>query len=267
MALNRRFALTLAGFGLGFESDQLGIISVLRGRYSPFAGRAGAAAKRLRFACSEGPARQRPYRPELTWTGKKLDLWRGDFRASLDTRSGEGRLEAAPNEQCLDAVLRTLLSALLARSGGLMLHSAGLLRDGKAWLFPGVSGAGKSTLSRLAAGSGAEVISDEINLLRFEKGGPVIYGSPFWGEMRADGGPGRWRLAGICLPRKAAAHFTQDCPAGEAFKTLLRCAVNFSRERADGLAVMAAAERLLKSVPVRKLGFSRQDAGFLGFLR
>lgn len=267
MALRRRFSLALAGFGLEFESDRPGIISVLSRRYAPFSGKAGEAAKTQRLTCSEGPARQRAHRPELAWSGKKLELWRGDFRASLDVGTGEGELEAAPNEQCLDAFLRTLLSALLARSGGLMLHSAGLLRDGRAWLFPGVSGAGKSTLSRLAAGAGAEVVSDEINLLRFEKGRPVLYGSPFWGEMRAEGRPGRWALAGICLPRKAAAHVMQDCPSGEAFRALMRCSVNFSRERAAGLAAMAAADSLLKAVQVRKLGFSKQDAGFLGFLR
>lgn len=267
MALKPIFSLSLAGAGLRFESDQPGIISVLRGRYAPFTLKGGAGGGLLRFTCAEGAARSRPYRPELSWAGKKLNLWRGDFRACVDTGSRKGELAAAPNEQCLDAFLRTLMSALLLRSGGLMLHSAGILRDGKAWLFPGVSGAGKSTLSRLAAGAGAEIVSDEINMLRFEKGKPVIYGSPFWGEMRADGRPGRWPLAGICLPRKAAAHFTQDCAPGEALRTLLRCAVNFSRTPADAQAALEAAGRLLKTVPVRKLAFSKSDAGFLGFLR
>ncbi|MBI5744317.1 MAG: hypothetical protein HY952_07195 [Elusimicrobia bacterium] len=198
----------------------------------------------------------------MKWAGSRLELARGDFRAALDTRSGRGTLTAAPNEQCLDAFLRSLISSLLIRDGGLMLHSAGILKSGKAWLFPGKSGAGKSTLSKLAAAAGAEVISDEINMLRFERGRWRVYGSPFWGEMRSGGRQGSWPLGGVFLPKKAARHRVAPCGKAEAFRVLLRCAVNFSRENREAAAVMSSAARLLAAEPHR-LEFSKKDAGFL----
>lgn len=259
--------LRLAGFGLKFKSDSPGIISVLRRRYAPFLSGAAGSAE---ITCAEGPARREPFRPEVRSSAGKLLLERGDFKAALDLRTGRGTLTAAPSEQCLDAFLRALSSALLLRSGGLMLHSAGLALGGRAYLFPGKSGAGKSTLSKLAAASGrsgTEVISDEINLLRPGPRGWRVCGSPFWGEMRAAGRQASWPLGGLFLPEKAAANSLAACPRPEAFRRLLRCVVNFSREAEACGAAMGAAALLLADRPARRLRFSKKDAAFLELIK
>lgn len=175
-------------------------------------------------------------------------------------------LEIFPAEQPVDAFLRALLAHSLLRRGGFMLHSAGLQKNGRAFLFPGRSGAGKSTLSRLAAVSGrAELISDEINMVALERGRFVVYGSPFWGEMRADGRPGRWPLGGIFLPRKARAASLKPCRVGEAVRTLLRCIVSFERSPAAGsmaLANAAAAASACAGI----INFTKDDGGFLDLI-
>lgn len=255
-----RIGLGIAAFGLEFKSDFPGIISVLRGRYGKFRAPAGRGTK---FSVSAFPGRQSPFRPAVREAGGRLELARGDFRAVLDLRSGEGELESAPREQTLDAFLRSLLSALLLRSGGLMLHSAGLVKNGKAYLFPGRSGAGKSTLSKLAAGAGVEVLSDEINLLRRENGRYYAYGSPFWGEMRADGRPGRWPLGGIFLLGKSRLNAVHPCGSGAAMAALLRCLLNFEKGQAVSGRVMANAAGLLGAVPAGRLEFSKRNADFL----
>ena len=167
-----------AGFRLNFKSDQDGIISILSGRYGRFA---VCGKAEYSFNVSAGARAQNPFKPSVFLNGSRLEIERGDFNSSLDLETGAGELRAAANEQCLDAFLRSLISFLLMREGGFMLHSAGIVKNGKAYLFLGKSGAGKSTLSKLAAAAGAEVISDEINLLRFEKGRFRACGSPFCG--------------------------------------------------------------------------------------
>jgi hypothetical protein len=260
----------IAGFGLSFrsaagtasiESDPAGIISVLRRRYAAFStgGKAG-----LVFSVAPGAARQSPFRPAVSGLGGGLALGRGDFKAFADLRKKRGTLEAAANEQCLDAFLRSLLSALLARSGGLMLHSAGLLKGGKAWLFLGRSGAGKSTLSKLAASCGhAEVISDELNLLKPAGGRFMVYGSPFWGEMRSEGRPGAWPLGGIYLLKKSAGNRVVPCPPPEAVRLLLRCTVNFDRSPSAAAVLMANAAKLAGKTRFSRLEFSKKDGSFL----
>jgi len=255
-----RAGLGIAGFGLDFKSDSVGIITILRRRYAPFLAKQG---RRLELTVSEGPNRRTPFRPRVESAAGRLRLRRGDFNAEIFSGAGRGKAAAAPNEQCLDAFLRSLISWNLLESGGLMLHSSGIVLGGKAYVFPGKSGAGKSTLAKLALKAGAEVISDEINLLRPGPRGWRVYGSPFWGEMRAGGRQANWPLGGIFLLKKAAATSVLPCAPGEAFRTVMRCLVNFSRSAEVSAAALLAAGRLLAAVPARRLGFSKDSADFL----
>jgi len=252
--------MSVAGFGLNFKSDSTSIIKILRRRYAPFLGR---SVRGLELEVSEGPNRREPFRPYVESAAGRLKLRRGDFCAEILNRQRKGKASAAPNEQCLDAFLRSLISRRLLDSGGLMLHSAGIVLGGKAYVFPGKSGAGKSTLSRLALGAGAEVISDEINLLRPGPRGWVAYGSPFWGEMRAGGRQASWPLGGIFLLKKAGTSSVLPCSGGEPFRSVLRCVVNFSRSAEVAAAALAAAGRLLAVTQTRKLEFSKDNADFM----
>ena len=258
-----RVGLELAGFRLSFKSDSTGIITILRKRYGRFVHRADAD---LSFDVSAAPGRQNPFKPVILSDKDSLVVKRGDFEGELDLLSGAGTLRAAPTEQCLDAFLRSFLSSRLLSSGGFMLHSAGLVKKGKAYIFLGKSGAGKSTLSKLAAGAGAEIISDEINLLRPVKGGYRVYGSPFWGEMRADGRPGNWPLGGIFLLKKAKINAIKPCAGPEAFRLLLRCLLNFDKSRGAGEALLGNSARLMSKAAFRRLEFSKADASFLGII-
>lgn len=257
------FGLKLSGFKLDFRSDSPGIISTLAARYGRFR---VAARGGLRIEAAEAPGSGLPFKPSALYESGVLELSRGDFRASLDLRSGAARLEASATEQCLDAFLRTLLSSLLSRSGGAMLHSACILKAGLAHLFLGKSGAGKSTLARLAAGAGCEVVSDEINMLNRSGNGFVARGSPFWGEMRADGRPGKWPLAGIYALRRGRANLLRPGPAADFTPLFLRCCLNFSKEPAAAAGLLDAAAAMRSSYK-GEFFFSRKDASFLRLLK
>ena len=254
------FSLRLAGEGLSFTGPSR-ITALLRRRYGRFAGRGG-----LEFAASAAAAGGAPYTPRAAAGGGLLRISRGDFRASADLRAGTGELSIAPNEQSLDAFLRSFLSFSLLRAGGFMLHSAGLVKAGRAYVFLGRSGAGKSTLSGLAAASGAEVISDEINMLRRERGRFYAYGSPFWGEMRSEGRQGRWPLGGLFVLKKGRTHGLSPCGAAAALPVLLRCVVNFERTPEAGRLAMDNAASLLAGVRAGVLEFSKKDRGFIGLI-
>ena len=77
-------------------------------------------------------------------------LRRGDFRAHWNPAAGRGSIRQSANPYSIDSVLRIVHTLILAQEGGFLLHSAGAIRNGRAFLFSGVSGAGKTTISRLA---------------------------------------------------------------------------------------------------------------------
>jgi len=263
-AFSGRVGLEIVGFSLNFKSDPPGIISIIKRRYGKFGSVGGSG---FSFEVSEACGRQTPFKPAVLSDGSRLEIERGDFRACLDMKTRTGTLRAAENEQCLDAFLRSLISFLLIRSGGFMLHSAGLVKNGKAYLFLGKSGAGKSTLSKLAASAGVEIISDEINLVRPAKGGFRVYGSPFWGEMRADGRQGSCPLGGIYLLKKAKVNRISPVSGGEALRLLLRCLVNFEKSPGTAERVIKNASRLLVKAKFFRLEFSKADSGCLSLIQ
>lgn len=53
-----------------------------------------------------------------------------------------------PAFQSLENAARVLTARMAAENGGFAMHSAGVLRDGRAWIFAGPSGSGKSTAVR-----------------------------------------------------------------------------------------------------------------------
>jgi hypothetical protein len=101
---------------------------------------------------------------------------RGDFYAEWDPRTRRGRIRQSVNPYSIDSALRILHSLLLANEGGLLVHAASAIRNGRAFLFAGVSGAGKTTISRLAPPD-ATLLTDEISYVRANRGqGPDARG-------------------------------------------------------------------------------------------
>jgi len=150
--------------------------------------------------------------------------------------------------------------AVLAR-GGLLLHSSGIVRDGKAWLFLGRSGAGKTTLARKALATGADILSDDGNVLLPDgqggfEAGPV----PFAGELGQvpcrDQRPAP--VAGIFWLHKSEALQVQGVAPAIAYSRVMVCSptVNVCPEAEEQLHEVLL--QLLQQVPVLQLDFSLQ---------
>jgi len=264
-----------AGLAAAFDFPEAAFRGLVARRYEKFP---AAAAPFYRFSALSIPGSQAPFRPAVREERGILRLKRGDFDCVLDLKTGSGVLKAALRVQTFDSFLRSFYSWALLREGGMLLHSAGLLKGGKACLFLGKSGAGKSTLSKLAAfvphpssliphpSPGAEVISDELNLVRFEKGRFVVYGSPFWGEMRNEGRQGVWPLAKVFILKKAKRNKISAAVPGEALRLLLRCLMNFSKSTETSAAALDNAAALLAGAEFARLEFTNKDAGFLNLI-
>jgi putative transposase len=256
--------IRIAGFCAAFLTEDRVFERAIRARYRRFAA-GGKEEFRIRTVALK--MKKEPFTPVITELGGWAILERGDFRCLLGRETGSGVLFIAPSVQSFDSFLRTFYSRLLLCEGGMLLHCAGLVKNGKAYLFLGRSGAGKSTLSKLAWAAGTEVISDELNLVRFEKGRFIVYGSPFWGEMRNEGRGGEWPLAKIFILKKAKGrHRVSGSASGEALAALLSCLMTFSKSPETAGIVMANAARLLGRVEFQKLEFSKKNSAFLDLI-
>jgi MoaA/NifB/PqqE/SkfB family radical SAM enzyme len=75
-----------------------------------------------------------------------------------------------------------ILAQVLAGMQGLILHSCGVIINGKGYIFVGESGAGKSTVSKLLKGR-CELLCDDRTIIRKVKTGFKVYGTWCHGEV------------------------------------------------------------------------------------
>jgi hypothetical protein len=184
------------------------------------------------------------------WIVRRLD---NPLEAEFDLRRRTGTLKVSANEFSFDSFLRILYSILLASRRGILLHSAGLSRRGRGYVFFGPSESGKTTVVRLSAG--LPVLSDELVVLRRRREGWSAYGTPFWGEFARPGRNVRTRLAWLGALHKASAVAVERMPEAEAFRALLVCVFYFggSPELSEG--ILKTCSLLTREMTVHRLHF------------
>jgi hypothetical protein len=177
--------------------------------------------------------------------------WRPALAAGVWTASpGDDSFPGA-----LENVLRVLTAYRLVEEGGALLHSAGIVADGGAWIFVGRSGSGKTTLSRLSLAEGRVVLSDDLNAVLPSAEGHVVAPVPFAGDHR-----GSWRrvlpLTAVCQLRQGERHAISPLSSAEGLAALVAAApyVNQDPHRIDRL--LANLEGIAESSPVRRLTFA-----------
>ena len=158
------------------------------------------------------------------------------------------------NPYSIDSALRIIHSLILAREGGLLVHAASAVRNGKAFLFAGLSGAGKTTISRLAPAD-VTLLTDEISYLRRGGDSYVAYGTPFAGELAKVGENVRAPLAALYLLRQGPENAIEAVSEGDAVRSLLENVLFFAQDSELVSLVFESACELVKRVPVYRLTF------------
>jgi hypothetical protein len=179
---------------------------------------------------------------------------RGDLRAEWDSAARRCHIMQSANPYAIDTALRIIHSLILARQGGLLMHAASAVRNGKAFVFTGVSGAGKTTISRLAPAD-ATVLTDEISYLTRNGHGYIAHGTPFAGELARVGENVRAPLAALYLLQKGPANKIETISGGAAVRSLMENVLFFARDPELVTLVFESACELVHRVPVYRLTF------------
>jgi len=191
---------------------------------------------------------------QVTQRHGRWSLKRGDFRAEWEPATRRGWIRQTASPYSIDAVLRIVHTLVLARQGGLLMHSASAIRNGKAFLFAGVSGAGKTTISRLAP-SDATLLTDEISYVRKQDSGYLAFGTPFTGELSRSGENSSAPVAALYLLAQGPENRIDPVPAGEAARSLLANVLFFAEDEELVQEVFHSAFEFVSRVPVSRLTF------------
>lgn len=198
--------------------------------------------------------------------GRYKLLW-FDTEGVIDSRSGRADVTLSDGVRSICNVMSNLLALVIHRKGGLLLHAASFVREGTAYVFPGVSTAGKTTLAGLTLESRPEctLLTDEISLVRRDGNRWLAHGTPFHGEIGRNGENVSAPVGRICFIEKSRRHVLTPLDAAGAYSRLVQNTLHAVHER-DGIAsAMLLASEIVGMVPAGVLGF-KKDAGFWGLL-
>jgi hypothetical protein len=179
--------------------------------------------------------------------------------------NGEGYLEMDPTTQ-VDNFLRTVFAWLCVTNDALLLHSAGVIRDGLGYVFFGPSGAGKTTTSRLASKLG-HVVSDDLVIISCDEKNCTLHGVPFKGELsEAPRANQQAPLKGLYRLRQDTSHYLEPISHIKAVADLVAASPFIVREKHLSDQLMKVCSKIAKCVPVQQLHFKRDD-GFWKVIR
>ena len=215
----------------------------------------------------EHPFAPKSMRAERNGDGVTFMIDQGVSTASASGEVAIRLVSTTPAHQA--AALVNLATAAIAwrlpRRGAALLHAAGIVLGGRAFVLVGGEGTGKTTWAKHAQAAGAEVLGDDLVLVDRSAGTWEALASPFRAQASTLRSPGRWPVAAILGGVHAGAVSLHDEPA---IRTLARLAANLPFA-VDGLGADAAIDRVLdglvREVPHLILAFA-PDASFVPLL-
>jgi hypothetical protein len=190
------------------------------------------------------------------------------FAAFRPAPGGAGALRVcAPGDSvyalsAFENYLRWMVADLALPRGGFILHSAGLAREGKAYLFFGHSGAGKTTVCSLSPE--AELLSDDLVLVLRSGDQFVASTTPFQGTLSQGAKCRRtFPLAGAFRLRQSSEVRVAPMPLGLAVGTILSCCPFVSEPGKRSGLLLPLVENFCRTLPVNEL-FFRKESSFWG---
>lgn len=207
----------------------------------------------------------RDYRPRAVrlagWHFMGRIDWRPRLTASLWTSLAEG----VDLQGVFENFLRVLVAYRLLARGGALVHSVGVVEEGRGVLFLGPSGVGKTTLGRLALAAGRAVLSDDMNAVLREEEAPGprfrVERLPFAGDLGQSAvrePEGSWPLGGLHRLAQGREVHLEPLSPGRALAGLVACCpfVNADPHRREALE--RNLEELLETVPAGRLTFPEE---------
>lgn len=243
-------------------------------RYSPFVvSGAGEPDVRVslrragvdRFLQFRGGPGGETYRLESRLSGPRLTLWSYEFAGVIEAAARRAELALTEDrgplfERGLENFLRILTASFILERGGFLLHAAGIVRAGKAYVFFGPSGSGKTTVTDLSPED--VVLSDDLTLVIRNGGRYEAAGIPFGlAHHRVPETRAAFPLASLNRLVQSPEVRREAMPGARAVAEVAGSLPFVMQETAQAAQAVDVVARALEVVPVWRLHF-RKDGDF-----
>lgn len=184
----------------------------------------------------------------LIWDEPGIQGWIDPFKPA-------GRLSLATRQPQAEAeyFLRAACALFSFENGGLLFHTAGVVRNDRAYLFFGRSGSGKSTAASFSP-QGA-VLNDDLVLLMPHQGIWWAYPTPFWNQPISPTPAPPAPLAGLHRLVQDREVYLEDMQRGIAISEMLSNAPLVSADANRSHRLIQRCQEMLETIPAFFLHF------------
>lgn len=213
-------------------------------------------------------------------TGKKGsdEILRIDFNAPNDWKTIEASIGADNNIKinhipgCQDEIpainpyvfpfTSLLLSKMIHRMGGTLIHASGVNDNGKGYIFTAVSGTGKSTMAGLWRQRGATIINDDIIAITTHDG-PLIHNIPMpYYDDKAKQAP----LRAVCIIRQSPHNYFVPLTGAKAAMLMMANCIQQLGTRSYVEKHLQIISTIASAVPIYEVGF-KPDTDIVDLIR
>lgn len=205
------------------------------------------------------------YRLLTRWEGDALLAWSYEWAAVYRFASRQATLVATSGERVvfdrlIENALRVAYAHMVLERGGILLHGAGVVRDGRAFAFFGPSGSGKTTVTTFS--SGDLILSDDLLLIVRDGDGMKASSVPFRGLLTPPATSDRlYPLAGLYRLVKDTNVFVEELSRPRAVGEIVQ-SLPFVTDRAETAPkILDVVSDLAEAAPIHRLHF-RKDPEF-----
>ena len=250
---NGGLPLSIAGLGVLLSSEHAGLMEQIFHRYRRYSipGKDPHKVKLHILTDFSGNTAE-----QITISDTQLTVMHQTYEGTVDFERDASILNLNGKNPLADLeyFLRLVYAYLGFRAGGFLIHSAGVVREGRSYLFFGPSGSGKSTVANLSAQD--QVLNDDLVMLLPGIDRWNAFSTPFWNQGRGiDSHPQRAPLAGMYRLVKDGRNFLEPISAGEALADLMASIPVLSRNAAFSAGLIQRCSALLDLVSVNRLHF------------
>ena len=259
---------TIGACTLTLSADDAALVEHFRRRYRSFVDPASAGL-RVHFEAAPGDTSLIDY--PFQFDAGVLHFTDPHCAGSLDLARHQGRirLSVAQPAGAVEYVLRTAVALLAFDGGGLLLHAAGLVRDGRGYAFFGHSGSGKTTAARVS--TQARVLNDDLVVLmpvRNWNDGWRIHATPFSNPSQMPpAGPEHAPLAALLRLVQSKRVVVQAMPVAQAAAEVLTSVPIIPVDPSRTPRLIDRALSLVTAVPTARLHFLPDDSFWPAVLR
>lgn len=199
--------------------------------------------------------------PDSKYEGGKLRLCSRSMQGFFDLQTRYGELTACePNQaNSVEYYLRAIFATLAYDRGGILFHSAGIVRKGVCYVFFGHSGSGKTTIASLSPDD--KILNDDLILLMPGDNSWFASGTPFSNLNQDPGANTRFRVAGLLRLVKDEKVYLEKVKTSLSVAECLANVPIISGNPALADSLMQRCQNLVTGIPTYRLHF-RKDPSF-----